>query len=212
MKYGFLDTIALSQVHWDKFVSLGHVEFWGNAINDFDALPFPTSIKILDIAYMGLENFPNLTAARFPNLWYLRAHGNNFHQTDTIFHDSSDSIKFVMMDASNLKSVKGIEALPKLTGLHIKGNNLETIPDLLSLNNLRDLQIANNARMSCFYRMCRRILLNRMRAPLQEEDDVTCIFPDILAGHKLSAVNPKFMACADGNYMILLSKLYPEMI
>ena len=203
MKYGLWDTAALGQVHWYTFVKLGHIELWGNVIMEIDTLSFPTSIAILDIARMRLENFPNLSAARFPKLWYLRAHGNNFYQTENIFQGGTNSMKTVILDASNLKSVKGVEALPKLTALHITGNNLETVPNLLGLKSLQKLKIADNARMRCDHRMCWRRLLDRMRTPLQEEDDLKCIMPDILAGHKLSTINPKFMDCANGNYITL---------
>ena len=199
IKYGLQDTTALGQVNLYLFVNLRHIELWGNIIKDVDAFSFPTSIRILDIARMRLENFLHLTAARFPNLWYLRAHGNNFYRAETIFHGGTNSLKTVILDASNLKTVKGVEVLPKLAALQITGNNLETVPDLLGLKRLRKLKIANNTRMSCDHRMCWRRLLDRMRTPLQEEDDVTCMMPDILAGHKLSTVNPKFMNCANGN-------------
>ena len=208
MQYGFRDMTALGQVHWKTFAAMRRILLWGNTIEDIDALTLPISIEILDIGLMGLQRFPNLTVARFPKLLFLRANRNDFSQAENIFLESSHSIDTVIMIASKLKSVESVEILPKLRDLQIAGNHLETIPDLLGLNTLVKLKIAYNARMSCDHRMCWRRLLDRMRAPLQSEDDVTCMAPAILAGLKLSMVNPKFMDCANGN-SILFFKYYP---
>ena len=199
LKFGIQNPAVLMQVQWQRFINFKHIELWGNVIMDPGYLHLPSTLKVLDIANTKMHTFPDLSATRFPQLQFLRGNGNNFTKDETIFHGSSNTIYSVNLNGCNLKSVKGIENLPNLVGLQIVNNNLDTVPDLSGLIKLNKLLIAHNTRMTCDHRMCWRRLLNRVRTPLQAEDNVICVLPTPFAGHPLSTVNPKFMECAIGN-------------
>ena len=197
VKYGFKNTSALEQLQWSRFVNLKHIELWGNVINEFNSLGLPPSIKTLDIAKMGLMYFPNLTAPLFPTLKLIRSNGNNFSLTEQSLYGVSTSVHAVNLNLANVKSIKGLVSLPELRSLQMAGNKLETIEDLLGLKKLTRLYIAGNSRFKCDHRVCWRRLLKRMRPPLEREDNVTCMQPSFLSGYNL------FMGCADGNNNII---------
>ena len=197
--YGISDIEALAQLRLHRFPTLGRVEIAGNRISDINRLNFPTRTVYLDIEAMNLVVFPNLTASRFPNLENIRASYNKFQDIPSLFVGMRQTMRLMNVKYSKLKSVVGVETLPKLIVVDAMGNELETVPDLLGLKNLVNLFIGDNSRMTCDQRMCWRRLLNRVRAPLDKDDDVTCVHPPAFTGHPLSTINPKFMNCIKGN-------------
>ena len=170
----------------------------GIKTNDLKTVYLPPTIIYLDIEQMELTVFPSLTSARFPNLIYLRAHKNNFQEVPNPFRNMNLKMWQIDINAANMRSTDGVETLSNLEGLSITGNHLETVPDLIELRKLWKLRIADNSRMICDYRMCWRRLWDRVRQPLRDQDDVTCVKPKFLAGNTLSSINPKFMQCESG--------------
>ena len=83
----------------------------------------------------------------------------------------------IAMNAANMRSTAGVETLPNLAGLSITGNHLDTVPNLIGSRKLWKLRIADNSRMIWGYRMCWRRLWDRdrVRQPLPDQDDVTCV-------------------------------------
>ena len=208
LMYGLLDVHALAQVQLRHFPRLERLELWGNRVSDINWLYFPTATKFLDIGGMRLRVFPNLTASRFPKLWNLRIRANDFQDTLNPFEDMNQIVTVIDIQHSKLKSVSGVETLSNLYNFYATGNELETVPDLLGLKNLIRLKISDNSRMTCDQRMCWRRLLNRVRNPLTDEDDVTCVHPPAITGHPLSTINPKFMNCVKGNSEYCTSIIY----
>ena len=181
----------------DRFTSLGRLTIRGLRGIDLDKITLPPSLTHLDLGHMKLSTFPNLSLARFPNLYLVNAEWNTF-QKETTFSAVTEKISWILIRSSNLHSADGLELLPNLYHLHIINNKLETLPDLLKLPRLRRMFINGNSRMNCDKRMCWRRLWDRMRRPFYMSDDVTCVEPPLLAGHQMLTVNPKFMHCRNG--------------
>ena len=197
LKWGIENITAFSQMRLDHFSSLSRLSVRGVLGIDLDSFKFPESLTHLGMAYMELVTFPNLSIARFPNLYSVNAVGNTF-QVGSNFRGVTERIGSIIIDSSNLYSAEGLDVLQNLYRIGIKNNQLETLPDLLELPKLRRLFISGNSRMHCDKRMCWRRLWDRVREPLQQSDDVRCMEPPLLVGHAMSKVNPKFMQCSDG--------------
>ena len=195
---GLKDISVWRQLKIKQFPKLKSIIITGTRTSDINDVYLPPTINSLRIDLMRLTVFPNLTSVRFPKLGYLRASRNQFQETPNPFLGLSKTVWFIDIRSAKLRSAGGIESVPRLGGFRIHDNELETVPDLLGLKWLKRLRIAGNSRMNCDYRMCWRRLWKRMRAPLVEEDDVTCVEPPLLANKKLSLVNPKFMWCDNG--------------
>ena len=195
---GLKDISVWEQLKIGQFPKLSLIYITGIRTSDINYVYLPQTLHSLHIDLMQLTVFPNLTSARFPKLGYLRAGRNQFQETPNPFLGLSKTVWMIDIKSAKLRFAGGIESLPRLHGFRIHDNELETVPDLLGLKWLKRLRIAGNSRMNCDYRMCWRRLWNRMRAPLVEENDVTCVEPPLLANKKLSLVNPKFMWCDNG--------------
>ena len=198
LKRGLVNVDVLGQLDLHRFPKLRQVEIMGIKTNDLKNIHLPPTITYLDIEQMKLTVFPNLTSARFPKLIYLRANKNNFKEVRNPFRDMNLKMWQIAIDTANMRSTDGVETLPNLAGLSITGNHFETVPDLIGSRKLWKLRIADNSRMICDYRMCWRRLWDRVRQPLRDQDDVTCVKPPFLTGNTLSSVNPKFMQCENG--------------
>ena len=197
---GLKDISVWEQLKIKQFLKLRSIYITGIRTSDINGIYLPPTLDSLQIDLMQLTVFPNLTSARFPKLGYLRAGRNQFQETLNPFLGLSKTVWMIDIQSAKLRFAGGIESLPRLGGFRIFDNELETVPDLLVLKWLKRHRIAGNSRMNCDYRMCWRQLWNRMRAPLLEEDDITCVEPPLLANKKLSLVNPKFMRCDNGKY------------
>ena len=198
LKIGLKNIGVLEQLELHRFPKLKQVAIMGIKIMDLKTVYLPPTIIYLDIAQMRLAVFPNVTSARFPKLIYLRANKNNFQEVPNPFRGMAVKMWQIDINFANMGSADGVETLPNLVGLTISGNHLETVPDLIGSSKLRKLRIADNSRMICDHRMCWRRLWDRVRQPLQEQDDVNCVKPLFLAGNALSSINPKFMRCENG--------------
>ena len=202
VKFGLRNMSVLGQLDLHRFEQIKQLEIMGIPITDFDSVYLPPTLTYLDVEATRLSMFPNISATRLPELVYLRAHRNDFQNAESPFLGLSQAMWRIDITSANIRSANGVETLSNLAGFDIRGNALETVPDLLGLRKLNMLLIADNSRMNCDYRMCWRRLLDRMRDPLEEEDDVMCVKPAILAGKQLSQVNPKFMQCGNGKSSI----------
>ena len=198
LKIGLKNIGVLEQLELHRFPKLKQVAIMGIKVNDLKTVYLPPTITYLDVAQMKLTVFPNVTSARFPKLIYLRANKNNFQEVPNPFHGMTVKMWQIDINFANMRSADGVETLPNLVGLTISGNHLETMPDLIGSSKLRRLRIADNSRMICDYPMCWRRLWDRVRQPLQDQDDVICVKPLFLAGNVLSSINPKFMRCENG--------------
>ena len=207
VKFGLQNISVLGQLDLYRFEKIKQLEIMGIPIADFDSVYLPPTLTYLDVEATRLTMFPNISASRLPALVYLRAHRNDFQNAESPFLGLSQTMWRIDITSANIRSANGVETLSNLAGFDIRGNALETVPDLLGLRKLDMLLIADNSRMNCDYRMCWRRLLDWMRDPLEKEDDVTCVKPAILAGKQLSQVNPKFMQCGNGK-SIIVSCLY----
>ena len=205
--WGINNVIGFSQMKLNRFTSLSHLAIKGIIGVDFDSLNFPISLYFLRFGYMKLVTFPNLTFARFPNLNYVNAMWNTF-QEGSNFRGVTGAVEFIVFDYSHLCSADGLELLSNLRKIYIMNNNLETIPDLLSLPKLKRLYIKGNTRMKCDQRMCWRRLWERVKRPLRYYDDVICVEPPLLAGYAMSKINPKFMQCSNGKWFSKDCNLY----
>ena len=198
LKLGLVNVDVLRQLDLHRFPKLKVVEIMGIKTSDLQTVYLPPTITYLDIEHMKLTVFPNLTSARFPKLAYLRANNNNFQAVPNPFSNMNRKMWRIDINGANMRSADGVETLPNLAGLFITGNHLETVPDLIGSRKLWLLRIADNSRLICDYRMCWRRLWDRVRQPLRDQDDVTCVKPKFLAGNTISLVNPKFMQCENG--------------
>ena len=203
--FGIRDIAAFSELRLDRFTSLIDIRLRGLKGINFDSIRLPRSLASVDIGKINLVTFPNLSFARFPNLKFIILEGNVYEE-GTNFLGMTEAMTWIIAGTSNLYSAEGVDLLPNLERLFIANNLLETIPDLLGLPVLRMLSIEGNSRMNCDQRMCWRRLWDRMRNPLQRSDDVTCVEPPLLAGNKMTKVNPKFMQCSNGE-QFLVAKL-----
>ena len=198
LAFGIKDIAAFGQMRFERFTSLTVLGLFGVKVTDMNIIKFPTSITNLGMSAMKLTIFPNLTFDRLPNLKFVRLEKNKFQEGSNFF-GVTEVIEGIYIESSNLHSADGLDLLPKIAVLDIKDNELETIPDLLGLPNIRKLYINGNSRMNCDQRMCWRRLWDRMREPIEDSDDVICVEPPLLAGRAMSTVNPKFMHCINGN-------------
>ena len=192
----------------DGFMSLTRLYISQNALKNVDNIFFSPTITILLIADNGLQIFPNISAERLPVLRTLGAGGNQFTNiSDSTLLGMPKSLITLNLLEGALKSIGDLTVLSNLRYIYLRGNSLETIPDLLNgVPNLLYLYIRRNSRMSCDRRMCWWRLWERVRT-LVTFDDVTCQQPSELSGYQLSEVNPKFMNCNEGNVHLELCAL-----
>ena len=195
--FGIGNISAFRQMRLERFTNLKRLGLYGAKTADVNMITFPQSITNLGLGEMKLITFPNLTLELFPNLKSVRLEKNAF-QEGSNFLGMTETVEALYIKSSNVHCADGLDLLPNLAILEIQKNKLETLPDLLELLNIRKLYINGNSRMSCDHRMCWRRLWNRVRKPIPDSDDVTCVEPPLLTGQVLSVVNPKFMHCRSG--------------
>ena len=191
------------------FISLEILELSESRYINIDDINVSPSIKLLGLRQCSLSHFPNISSAKFPALSYLTLESNEITNiSDSGLASMPKNLTALDLSYNYLKEIGDMTVLTNLDFLTLRGNGLETIPDMLDgLPKLQSLQIALQGRMSCDQRMCWRRLWNRVRAPLVHEDDVMCKgppeiifeifrrYPDI---GLLSLMDPGFMQCNQG--------------
>ena len=195
--FGIQNISAFRQMRLERFTSLKRLGLYGVKTDDVNIIKFPTSITNLGLGKMRLTTFPNLTLELLPNLKIAMLEKNTFQEASN-FVGVTETLEALYIKSSNLHCADGLDLLPNLAILEIQNNKLETLPDMLEIPNIRKLYINGNSRMNCDHRLCWRRLWDRVRKPLPDSDDVTCVEPPLLTGQAMSTVNPKFMHCSNG--------------
>ena len=191
---------AMVSPYFDSFVSLTTLRLNSNGLSNIDVINMPPSIKILSLYLNRIAEFPNVSFARFPILSSLNIEVNYLkHVSNSTLAGISNTLTLLSLYRNRLLDIGNLTVLTNLRIVGLERNQLETIPDMLGLSQLRSLYIDGNTRMTCDHRMCWRRLWDRVRAPLFSSDDATCKAPLAARGHSLSRINPGFMQCDQGD-------------
>ena len=194
-----------SYPYFRAFTSLQLITLRNLPLNSMAKLELPPSLEKVVVAAANLTTFPNLTSSNFPHLTYLGMEMNPINVIpENVWERLSDKLEVLTMFNTGLSVMVDLTLKPNLQEIDISDNHLETVPDLLNMTSLSILKIAGNSRMACDRRMCWRRIWDRIRAPLASSDDVTCVQPPVLAGYKLSVVNPKMMECEKGMIFVFV--------
>ena len=191
------DPDTLRGPYFGNFTSLVSLNIPKTDLFSLDNLTIPPTIKDLNVGRTRLTSFPNVTAIRLPRLSYFRVYGNSIPYISTASFDGiSDDLHTIHLQDNGLLWVPDMSSKPNLETIRLIGNNLETVPDLLSLN-LKELTLAGNP-ISCDQRMCWWKMWHRLKSRPGVTDDVICANPPQLAGSVLAEVNPRDMHCYRG--------------
>ena len=188
------------------FTSLVYLRLTGVDLFTLEDIFLPRSLQTLSVAYCRLSVFPNVSADRLPALERLFIYGNPLQAIpDDMFAGISDSIIQFVAASADLSVAPNLALKKRLSSVILKGNNLETLNDLLEeLPLLDEILLEKNGRWTCDKRMCWWRLWERVRTEITF-DNPQCVNPASLGNFTLRDVNPKFMDCFNGMVLYMLT-------
>ena len=194
------DTSIITSPYFESFSSLIHLDLSYNPLYDADNINFPPSIQSLDLTRIRISQFPNISLLRFSYLKTLRLSQNYITNiSNAALAGANTMFKALILDSNRLVQIGDFTILTGLEYTYMRGNKLETIPDMLGLTKTWGIFISGNTRLTCDHRMCWMRLWNRMRSRLSPEN-VQCMAPSDVKGHLFSLISPGFMQCDQGEH------------
>ncbi|XP_035697868.1 leucine-rich repeat-containing protein 23-like [Branchiostoma floridae] len=163
-----LKTAALDELPYLQMAS-----FTNNKINTTEGINHPL-LETLVLSYNEIKIASGLDPGKLRNLHTLELRGNRLESTNGIY---LPNLKNLFLGANMIKRVEGLERLEKLTTLHLRDNQIDTLDGFAeSMKSLQYINLRGN-NMTSVKEVKKLTVLPMLRAlvflecPVTEEDD-----------------------------------------